>query len=107
MMSRDALEIDVSQLGFVYRRKRSDASSFRTEEISSGTAAEAILSVLGKKPHQAKFFAREHFGKLYADIFNEGLTGAALVAATLLYRIAENKRKRPDGDAPSFIPYAS
>lgn len=101
------LEEDVRNLGFVYRRKRTESVASRPEEISSGTAAEAILSVWRRKPHQAKFFAREHFGKLYAEIFDETLTGAELVAATLLYRIAENKRKRPDADAPAFLPYAA
>ncbi len=101
------LEKDVSQLGYTYRRKRTDAISSKAEEISSGTAAEAILAVWREKPHQAKFFAREHFGKLYSDIFNDSLTGAQLVTATLLYRVAENKRKRPDKNAPAFISYAS
>ncbi len=101
------LEEDVRNLGFVYRRKRTDSSSSRPEEISSGTAAEAILSVWRRKPHQAKFFVREHFGKLYSEIFDDTLTGAELITATLLYRIAENKRKRPDADAPAFLPYAA
>jgi hypothetical protein len=101
------LEKDVEQLGYVYRRKRTDAVSSRPEEISSGTAAEAILSVWRRKPHQAKFLAREHFGKLYREIFNDQLTGAQLVTAALLFRIAENKRKRPEADAPVFLPYAS
>ena len=65
------------------------------------------MSVWKKRPHQAKFFAREHFGKLYDEIFDDELTGAELVVATLIYRIAENKRKRPDAEAPQFLPYAS
>lgn len=101
------LERDVSQLGYTYRRKRTDSISSKPEEISSATAAEAILAVWRKRPHQAKFFAREHFGKLYNEIFSPSLTGAQLVTATLLYRIAENKRKRPDDNAPEFIAYAS
>ncbi|MFE8645405.1 AIPR family protein [Sphingomonas sp. NCPPB 2930] len=101
------LEKDIGLLGYTYRRKRSDVISSRSEEITSGTAAEAVLSVWGQKPHQAKFFAREHFGKLYKDIFTNDLTGAQVVAATLLYRIAENKRRRPEDNAPAFVPYAS
>ena len=58
-------------------------------------------------PHQAKFLAREHFGKLYDEIFTPTLNGAQVIVATLIYRIAENKRKRPGPDAPDFIPYAS
>ncbi len=101
------LETDVQQLGYQYRRKRTDTVSTRSDDITSGTAAEAVLAVIRKRPQQAKFFAREHFGKLYREIFNANLTGSQLVVATLLYRIAENKRKRPDADAPSFLPYAS
>lgn len=101
------LEKDLQQLGYTYRRKRMDGSTSKPDEISSGTAAEAILAVWRKKPHQAKFFAREHFGRLYHEIFSDKLTGTELIAATLLYRIAENKRKRPETDAPEFIPYAS
>lgn len=101
------LETDVQQLGFQYRRKRTDNVSTRSDDITSGTAAEAILAVIKKKPHQAKFLAREHFGRLYGEIFTAELTGAQLIISTLLYRIAENKRKRPDQDAPDFLPYAS
>lgn len=101
------LEQDLEQLGYTYRRKRADGAASRPEEISSGTAAEAILAVWRKKPHQAKFFAREHFGRLYDEIFSDALTGAELVTATLIYRIAENKRKRPETNAPDFIAYAS
>lgn len=101
------LERDLEQLGYTYRRKRADGATSKPDEISSGTAAEAILAVWRKKPHQAKFFAREHFGRLYHEIFADSLTGTELVTATLLYRIAENKRKRPEADAPEFIAYAS
>jgi hypothetical protein len=100
------LELDIAQLGYVYRRKRSD-SSLRSTDITTGTAAEAILSVWRQKPHQAKFFVREHFGKLYHEIFTEGLNGTQVITAVLLYRIAENYRRRPPENAPSFIPYAS
>ncbi len=100
------LEMDIQQLGFNYRRKRS-AAGVRTTDITSGTAAEAILSVWRKKPHQAKFFSREHFGKLYDFIFDEDINGAQVVLAVQLYRIAENRRKRPEINDPDFVRYAS
>jgi hypothetical protein len=99
------LEIDIVQLGFSYRRKRTD-SSLKPKDITSGVAAEAILSVWRRRPHQAKFLAREHFGKLYDIIFSGDLNGAQVITATLIYRIAENKRKRPPEGAPQFISYA-
>lgn len=100
------LEMDIQQLGFNYRRKRSDTST-RLTDITSGVAAEAVLSVWRRKPHQAKFFSREHFGKLYDSIFTEELNGAQVIIAVQLYRIAENRRKRPESKKPVFVRYAS
>ena len=99
------LELDISQLGYVYKRKRSDAST-KPQDITPGTVAEAVLSTWRHKPHQAKFFAREHFGKLYDVIFKD-LNAAQAIAAVLLYRLAENRRKRPVSGDPLFIRYAS
>lgn len=100
------LEIDISQLGFSYRRKRSD-SVLRPLDITSGVAAEAILSVWRHRPHQAKFFTREHFGRLYGEIFSHSLNGSQVILAVQLYRIAENRRKRPEDADPMFVRYAS
>jgi hypothetical protein len=100
------LELSVSQLGFTYRRQRSD-TAIRPSDITTATAAEAVLSVWRRRPHQAKFMSREHFGKLYPLIFNANLNGAQLVIATLLFRFAENRRKRPPEGSPAFVPYAS
>lgn len=100
------LEIDINQLGFTYRRKRTD-SPLKSGDITTGVAAEAILSVWRKRPHQAKFFTREHFGKLYDLIFSDDLNGAQLIISTLIYRYAENKRKRPERDSSQFVRYAS
>ena len=100
------LEESIAALGYAYRRKRTDAA-VKTSDITSGTAAEAILAVWRYKPHQAKFFSREHFGKLYETIFTNDLNGAQTIVAVLLYRIAENRRRRPDGNDPEFVRYAS
>jgi len=100
------LEMDIQQLGFNYRRKRSEMSN-RPTDISSGVAAEAVLSVWRRKPHQAKFFSREYFGKLYDAIFTEQLNGAQVIIAVQLYRIAENRRKRPEPNDPDFVRYGS
>lgn len=100
------LETDISQLGYTYKRKRMDTSS-KTTDFTSGTAAEAILSVWRRKPHQAKFFTREHFGKLYSEIFSGDLNGAQAITAVLIYRYAESRRKRPPENAQAFVPYAS
>jgi hypothetical protein len=100
------LEIDLQQLGFIYRRKRSD-SSLKSTDITAGVAAEAVLAIWREKPHQAKFFTREHFGKLYDFIFTNQLNGTQVVIAVYLYRMAENRRKRPEANDPDFVRYAS
>ncbi|MBV5272976.1 MAG: AIPR family protein, partial [Lamprocystis purpurea] len=89
-----------------YRRKRMEGPS-RPIDITSGVAAEAVLAVWRSKPHQAKFLTREHFGKLYSTIFAADLHGAQVVAAVLLYRIAENRRRRPAEQDPPLVRYAS
>ncbi|MCZ7555772.1 MAG: AIPR family protein [Bacteroidia bacterium] len=100
------LEASIESLGFSYRRKRTESASKPTD-ITSGTAAEAILAVWRHAPHQAKFLTREHFGKLYPAIFTDTLNGAQAIVAVLLYRIAENHRRRPTADDPLFVRYAS
>lgn len=100
------LEESITALGFDYRRKRAD-TAVKPSDITSGAAAEAILAVWRHKPHQAKFFSREHFGKLYGTIFTDDLNGAQTIIAVLIYRIAENRRRRPDDNDPEFVRYAS
>ncbi|MEB0140127.1 MULTISPECIES: AIPR family protein [unclassified Undibacterium] len=81
------LESHIQDFGFVYRRKRADGTG-KPSDITHGTAAEALLSVWRHAPRQAKFFAREHFGKLYDVIFTAQLNGAQVITAVLIYRIA-------------------
>ncbi len=100
------LEASIQALGFTYRRKRMDGVA-KSTDITSGVAAEAILSVWRTAPHQAKFLTREHFGKLYDTIFTDSLNGAQTIVAVLLYRIAENRRRRPAPTDPFFVRYAS
>jgi hypothetical protein len=101
-----SLETAMRDLGFSYRRHRSDAS-LRPEDISSATAAEAVLSIWRGRPHQGKFNGREHFGRLYDLIFADSLNAAQTVIATLIYRHAENKRRRPPENSPAIVSYGS
>lgn len=96
----------IEGLGYTYRRKRADTAPKPTE-ISTGTAAEAVLAIWRQAPHQARFLTREHFGKLYDRIFTEDLNGAQVITASLLYRIAENRRRRPLDTDPLFVRYAA
>lgn len=100
------LEQSIQDLGYTYRRKRMDTAAKPTD-ITTGVAAEAVLAVWRQAPHQAKFLTREHFGKLYDTIFTDTLNGTQVVIAALLYRIAENHRRRPHDDDPLFVRYAS
>lgn len=100
------LEASIQELGFVYRRKRMDGSP-KSTDITAGAAAEALLAVWRCAPHQAKFLTREHFGKLYSQIFPVEVNGAQVVLAVLLYRIAENHRRRPTEADPTVVRYAS
>jgi len=100
------LEASINGLGFIYRRKRMDSATAPID-ITAGAAAEAILAVWRDAPHQAKFLTREHFGKLYDKIFSDTLNGAQTIIAVLLYRIAENHRRRPTETDPVFVRYAS
>ncbi len=100
------METAIRGLGFTYHRHRSEAS-LKPTDISSATAAEAVLSIWRHRPHQAKFMGREHFGKLYDIIFTDDLNAAQVVIATLAFRFAENKRRRPPAGSPDFVAYGS
>ena len=100
------LEIAMQGLGYTYRRQREEGNG-GPHFITSLTAAEAVLAVWRQKPHQSKFRRREHFGKLYGEIFNN-LNAAQTILAVLIFRHAENERKRPSmAKPPEFLPYSS
>jgi hypothetical protein len=74
--------------------------------ISSSTTAQAILAIWRHQPHRAKFFQREHFGKLYDLIFSDDLNGSQTIIAVLILRKAQkiiNNKK----EYPQFVVYAS
>ncbi|MDR1242553.1 MAG: AIPR family protein [Deltaproteobacteria bacterium] len=100
------LEIGMKDLGYTYKRQREEGGS-GSAVIASSIVAEAVLAIWRKKPHQAKFLRREHFGKLYNEIFS-GLNAAQAIMAVLIFRAVENERKRPvKQDPPDFLPYSS
>ena len=100
------LELGIKDLGYTYKRQREEGG-FGSNVITSSIAAEATLAVWREKPHQAKFRRKEHFGKLYNEIFRE-LNAAQAILAVLIFRDVENERKRPSAKAPpAFMPYAS
>jgi AIPR protein len=100
------LELSMKDLGFEYRLQRSDTPLF-SKDISVGTAAEAVLSVWREQPQRAKFRQGELFDRSYDEIFTIDLTAAQIVIAVMLFRIAENKRKRPPANSPELVRYAA
>ena len=100
------LEIGIKGLGYTYKRKREEGGR-GPSVVTSSIVAESVLAIWRKKPQQAKFRRKEHFGKLYDAIFKE-LNAAQALLATLIFRHIENERKRPSTDnPPDFLPYAS
>lgn len=100
------LEIGIKGLGYTYKRKREEGGR-GSSVVTSSIVAESVLAIWRKKPQQAKFRRKEHFGKLYDAIFKE-LNAAQALLATLIFRHIENERKRPSIDnPPDFLPYAS
>ena len=100
------LEIGMEDLGYKYKRYR-DIKFTNSSTISSSVVAESVLAIWRKKPHQAKLRRKEHFGKLYHDIFGS-LNAAQAILATQIFRVVENERKQTSLDnTPDFLPYAS
>ena len=100
------LSTAIAGLGYTYRTKREDRP-VSSHEFTSAVIAEAVLAVWRRRPHQARFNNREHFGALYDTIFTDDLNGAQAIIAALLLRHAENRRKKAPDDAPDFLAYAS
>ena len=100
------LEIGLSDFGYTYKRQREEGGG-GSFVVTSSIVAEAVLAIWRKKPHLAKFQRKEHFGKLYAEIF-KNLNAAQALLAVLIFRAVENERKRPSSEnPPDFLPYAS
>lgn len=100
------LEIGLHDLGYTYKRQREEGLG-GSGIITSSIVAESVLAIWRTKPHQAKFWRKEHFGRLYQDIFHN-LNAAQALLAVIMFRAVENERKRPSQENPvDFLPYAS
>ncbi len=88
------LALGMSELGYTYKSQREVGTS-TTDIIPSTSVAESVMAIWRQKPHQAKFLRREHFGKLYGEIFND-LNASQAVLAVLIFRFADKVRKRPN-----------
>ncbi|MBK7825312.1 AIPR family protein [Nannocystis sp.] len=102
------LVLDVQAIGYTYVSKRGGARRMEGA-IGSAEAAEAIMSVWRQKPHVARTAGMKLFDQYYSQVFTPTLTGAELVAAVLVLRDVETRRRTRayPAWAEIFMPYAS
>jgi len=102
------LVLDVQALGYTYAPRRGGARS-TAGAIGSAEAAEAIMAVWRQKPHVARTAGMKLFDQYYGQVFTPALTGAELVAAVLVLRDVETRRRERayPAWAELFMPYAS
>jgi len=101
------LEIGLGELGFIYRRHRTDQPPNPATDIGSTAVAEAVLAIWRRRPQELKFNARELFGRLYSSIFRPDLNATQAALAVKLFRIAENRRRNPPEDDADLVRYGS
>ncbi|MDM8567011.1 AIPR family protein [Candidatus Halobeggiatoa sp. HSG11] len=100
------LELGIKDFGYDYERKRDDIEPDTGHDISSQIAAEAILAIWRRKPHQLRINRGDIFNhQFYTEIFTEQLNAAQLIVAVLILRKVHAKRYGSD-NLPLFIPYA-
>lgn len=85
------LEQGLKDLGYTYLRKRGQRAN-GLPTITPEQAAAAVLAVWRGKPHLARFATRQHFGRLYDEIFDESLLPVQVVAAVLMVNMYRSLR---------------
>ncbi|MDR1594400.1 MAG: AIPR family protein [Prevotellaceae bacterium] len=101
------LETAVSELGYIYKRKKDNTVAPADKTILSSVAAESIYAVWKEKPIQAKYKKKELFGVYYDDVFNN-INGAQLIIAVLIYRYCDVQRKKSSlSEKNPHIPYSN
>jgi len=89
------LEQGAKELGYVYKRQKSNQTNMDT--IPSSVAAEAVFAVWREKPHLAKYKKSEFFDMYYNDIFKD-LNASQMIIAVLIFRMCDSHRKKDSGD---------
>lgn len=102
------IEAGLKEYGVTYLRRRDDRRS-SAKNIRMDMAAEVLLTVIAKKPQDAKYRKALHFTEeFYAEIFDESkVTSEIVYFATMMFKKIENKRKGTIDSAHKFIPFAS
>lgn len=101
------LEVGLAELGYTYRRHRTDQIANPATDVSSLAVAEAVLSIWRRRPHELKFHSRDLFGRMYADIFSPTLNATQAIIAVQLFRVAERHRKKPPTIDSELVRYGS
>jgi AIPR protein len=102
------LVLDLEQLGHVYKTKR-DNQPADANTITSTRAAIAVLTVLRRQPHLARFAESRLFDSYYQRIFTKDLNGAQVVLSTRVFADVEEAvavGARAE-HAVVFLPYAT
>jgi hypothetical protein len=99
------LALDLAGLGYVYKTKR-DNQPAGEKTITSTQAAVAVLTVLRRQPHLARFAENRLFDSYYRRIFTKDLNGAQVVLATRIFSDVEAMLSAEPKRA-SFWPYAT
>lgn len=102
------LVLDLEELGYTYKTKR-DNQPADEKTITSTRAAIAVLTVLRRLPHLARFAESRLFGTYYRRIFTNNLNGAQVVLATRIFADVERALAvlAKTSDRLVFLPYAA
>lgn len=84
------LEVGMAELGWTYLRKRSVNGASSEKSVTPTEAAAAILAVIRRQPHLARFESNQHFGALYDRIFKRDLKAEWVSSAVDLVRQADH-----------------
>lgn len=104
---QERLQTGLAELGYTYRRHRTDQGSNPATDITSAAVAEAVLAIWRRRPHELKFHSRDLFGRMYGDIFSPTLNATQAAIAVQLFRVAERHRKNPPAVDSELIRYGS
>jgi hypothetical protein len=99
------LALDLEQLGYTYKTKRDNQPGNETT-VTSKQAAIAVLTVLRRQPHLARFAESRLFDTYYRQIFTKDLDGAQVVVATRVFDDVATMLATHPSPKP-FLPYAT
>jgi hypothetical protein len=104
---QERLQTGLAELGYTYRRHRTDQGSNPVTDITSAAVAESVLAIWRRRPQELKFHSRDLFGRMYGEIFSPTLNATQAVIAVQLFRVAERHRKNPPDTDSELVRYGS